>query len=142
SPAVLNSWMARSHFALGNIYAQYNLWDLAIHELRTAGDLNPNDLEAQYLLATVYEHVYLEDRKLEILERLVKRSPNDIRFLKSLGYVYLYFGKFAEGEALYRRVLLRAPDDQEAHYLLGRSLAEQANTPEQYAVAETELKAV
>src|SRR5262249_33436837 len=95
-----------------------------------------------YLLALCYGEMYQEDRKMEILERLVQRAPQDIRFLKSLGYVYLFYGKFAQAEATYRRVLALAPDDQEAHYLLGRALAEQARSPEAYAVAERELQGV
>lgn len=131
-----------AHFALGNLYASRHRWEPAAEELKKASELKPSDLEAQYQLALCYEHLYLEDRKLEILERLVKQSPNDIRFLKSLGYVYLFFGKFAEGEELYRRILRMAPNDDETHYLLGRALAEQASTPEQFANAEQELQTV
>ena len=135
----LNPNLEFAHFSLGNIYGQYHQWDQAEAHLKRAVALNPDDLEATYLLAQCYEHLFMEDRKMALLEGLVKRSPNDARFLKSLGYVYLFFGKFADGEALYRRILEMAPDDQEARYLLGRALAEQASAPEGFAQAEKEL---
>ncbi len=131
-----------AHFALGNLYGKYNRWEQAETELKAASEENPDDLEANYLLATCYGNLFQEDLKMEVLERLVKRAPNDIRFEKSLGYVYLFFGKFVQAEATYRHILSQAPEDQETHYLLGRALAEQAGSPEAFAVAEHELKGV
>src|SRR5262249_47963327 len=130
------------YFTLGNLYGRYKRWSQAAEQLRKAVDLNPNDLEAQYLLAYCYGEMFQEDKKLDILEKLVKRTPDNIRVLKSLGYVYLFFGKFTEAEELYRRVLKLAPNDLETHYLLGRALAEQANSPEAFAAAERELMGV
>lgn len=138
----LNPQLQFAHFALGNLYGKYNRWEQAETELKAASEENPDDLEANYLLATCYGNLFQEDLKMEVLERLVKRAPNDIRFQKSLGYVYLFFGKFAQAEATYRHILNQAPDDQETHYLLGRALAEQAASPEAFAVAERELKGV
>jgi tetratricopeptide (TPR) repeat protein len=131
-----------AHFCLGNLYGGFARWGEAATELKSAVDLDPNDTEAQYLLATTYGETFQEDKKMEILEALVRRDPHDIRFLKSLGYVYVFFGKFAQAETVYRNILAQTPDDQEAHYLFGRALAEQANTPEEYAVAERELTGV
>ncbi len=138
----LDPRLGMPHYVLGVMYVTQRQWEPAVVELQAASTLDPNNLDAQYQLAQAYGHVYLEDKKMEILERLVKRAPTDIRYLKSLGYVYLFFGRFADGEALYRRILSMAPDDQETHYLLGRALAEQANTPEGFAAAERELKPV
>jgi tetratricopeptide (TPR) repeat protein len=129
-------------FTLGNLYGKYRRWEQAVTALKTATALNPNDREAQYLLAQAYGEIFLEDRKMDVLEGLVKQEPDNIPYLKSLGYVYIFFGKFADAEQTYRRILTLQPDDQETHYLLGRALAEQANTPEAFAVAEKELKAV
>jgi tetratricopeptide (TPR) repeat protein len=129
-------------FTLGSLYGKYKRWEQAVAALKTATELNPKDREAQYLLAQAYGEIFLEDRKMDLLEQLVKQEPDNIQYLKSLGYVYIFFGKFADAEQTYRRILQLQPDDQETHYLLGRALAEQANTPEAFAVAEKELKAV
>jgi tetratricopeptide (TPR) repeat protein len=131
-----------AHFSLGNLYGKFGRWGQAATELKMAADLDPNDTEAQYLLATTYGETYQEDKKLEILENLVRRDPNNVRYLTSLGYVYLFFGKFGQAEALYRKILQQTPDNQEAHYLYGRSLAEQASTPQEFAQAERELTGV
>jgi tetratricopeptide (TPR) repeat protein len=94
-----------AHFALGNLYGRNKRWEKAVKALKAAAELDPNDLEAQYLLALSYGEMFQEDRKMEVLERLVKRAPNEIRFLKSLGFIYLFFGKFAQAEATYRHIL-------------------------------------
>jgi tetratricopeptide (TPR) repeat protein len=138
----LNPQLQFAHFALGNLYGKYNRWEQAETELKAASEESPDDLEAHYLLATCYGNLFQEDLKMELLERLVKRAPDDIRFEKSLGYVYLFFGKFAQAEATYRHILSLAPNDVETHYLLGRALAEQASSPEAFAIAERELKGV
>jgi tetratricopeptide (TPR) repeat protein len=138
----LDPRFAFAHFALGSLYVKQKVWEPAASHLKIATELIPGDPEAQYLLARCYGELYQEDRKREILERLVRQTPNDVRVLKELGYVYLFYGKFAQAEANYRRLLALAPDDQEAHYLLGRALAEQANTPEAFATAERELRGV
>jgi Flp pilus assembly protein TadD len=138
----LSPRFAFAHFALGSLYVKEKVWQPAAGHLRIAADLNPGDHEAQYLLARCYGELYQEDRKQAILEQLVRHTPDDARVLKELGYVYLFYGKFAQAEATYRRLLALAPDDQEAHYLLGRALAEQANTPEAFATAERELLGV
>lgn len=131
-----------AHFTLGNLYGRYKRWEQAAPELKAASEQNPGDLETRYLLAICYGELYQEDKKMDVLERLVQDAPNNIRFLKSLGYVYLFFGKFAEAEAKYRQILSLAPNDLETHYLLGRALAELANTPQDFAAAEEELQNV
>ncbi len=131
-----------AHFSLANLYGRHKRWEQAARHLKAVMDLNPSHREAQYLMAVCYGELFQEDRKMEVLERLVKQAPDDVRVLKSLGYVYIFFGKFAEAEAAYRRIMDIAPDDLEARYLYGRALAEQANTPEKFAAAEKELASV
>lgn len=131
-----------AHFALGSLYARHKVWEPAAEHLKIAAELNPEDMEAAFLLAQCYGELFQENRKREILERLLRRAPNEVRFLKEMGYVLLFYGKFAEAEAIYRRILALDPEDQETRYLLGRALAEQANTPEAFATAERELRGV
>jgi tetratricopeptide (TPR) repeat protein len=94
-----------AHFSLGNLYGRYTRWGDAVTELKAAVDLAPNDVEAQYLLATAYGETFQDDKKMEILEALVRRDPHNTRYLKSLGYVYIFFGKFAQAEEAYRDIL-------------------------------------
>ena len=131
-----------AYFSLGSLYGRYSRFAQAKETLLKAVDLNPKDIEAKYLLAIAYGNVYQDDKKLELLEQVTKEDPNNVRYLKSLGYVYLFFGKFAQAEANYRHILTLAPDDNETHYLLGRSLAEEASSPQQFADAEKELLGV
>jgi Flp pilus assembly protein TadD len=135
----LNPKLEFPHFALGNLYGRYNKWPQSADELKLAVKLAPNDTEAQYLLALSYGNLYQEDLKMDILERLVKQFPDEPRYLKSLGYVYLFFGRFEDATNLYRHILSLDANDAEGHYLLGRALAEMANTPEEFTTAEHEL---
>lgn len=131
-----------AYFSLGSLYGRYSRFVQAKETLIKAVELNPKDLEAKYLLAIAYGNVYQDDKKLELLEQLAGEDPDNVRYLKSLGYVYLFFGKFLQAEANYRHILKLVPDDNETHYLLGRSLAEEASTPEQFADSERELLGV
>lgn len=131
-----------AYFSLGSLYGKYSRFVQAKETLIKAVELNPKDIEAKYLLAIAYGNVYQDDRKLEMLEQVIKEEPNNVRYLKSLGYSYLFFGKFQQAEANYRHILTLEPDDNETHYLLGRSLAEEASTPQQFADSEKELTAV
>lgn len=131
-----------AHYALGSLYARHQVWPPAIEELKAAIAQNPRDVEARFQLAKCYGEVYQEDRKQELLQQLIREYPRDTRFLKEIGYTYLFYGRFAEAESTYRRIIAAAPEDYETHYLLGRALAEQANTPEAFSRAESELKGV
>ena len=131
-----------AYFTLANLYGRYRRWQQAAVALEKVRALEPGNLEARYLLAQCYGELFQEDLKMAELERLVKEAPDNVRYLKSLGYVYLFFGKFAQAEALYRHVIAIAPQDLETHYLLGRALAEQAQSAEAFAEAEKRLRAV
>ena len=85
-----------AHFSLGSLYGGYARWGEALTELKAAVDLDPDDVDAKYLLATTYGETFQDDKKMEILEALVKRDPSNVRYLKSLGYAYVFFGKFAQ----------------------------------------------
>lgn len=128
-----------AHYALGCLYAQYNRNEQAVESLKRASELDPKMLDSQYRLAECYGKLYQEDLKLDLLEKVTQADPNNIAYLKSLGYVQIFFSKFAEAEQTYRRILAIDPNDQETHYLLGRALAEQASTPEAFVTAEKEL---
>lgn len=130
------------NFTLGNLYGKYKRMEKAQKAFEATVKINPKNTEAQYLLGYCYGELFQEDKKLAILEGLVKALPDDVRVLKSLGYVYLFFGKFSQAVDIYRHTLLVAPNDLETRYLLGRAIAEQANSPEAFAEAERELVAV
>ncbi|HZO87828.1 MAG TPA: tetratricopeptide repeat protein [Chthonomonadaceae bacterium] len=138
----LDPRQAWPHFALGNLYGRYERWAKAADEFEAVLKLKPDDPETAYLLGQCYGELFQEDKKMDLLERAVKRDPNNPRYLKSLGNVYIFFGRFKQAEEAFRRVAQLTPDDQENRYMLGRALAEQANSPEAFAVAEQELTSV
>ncbi len=129
-------------YALGSLYEKYNYDEKAVDHLKRSVDLDPKQYQAQYLLALTYGKLSQYDKKLELLQKLTQTVPDNIDYLKSLGYSQLFFSKFSEAEQTYRRIIQIDPKDMETHYLLGRSLAEEANTPEGFAQAEKELQMV
>jgi tetratricopeptide (TPR) repeat protein len=138
----LNPKAEYPNFVLGNLYGKYKRWEKAVIHLKAATEANPENIETAYLLAFCYGEVFQEDKKMALLEQLAKKRPDDVRILKSLGIVYLFFGKFPQATEVYRHTLKIAPKDMETRYLLGRGLAEQAATPEAFAEAEKELLTV
>lgn len=133
---------AYAHYTLGCLYEKYNYDEKAVTKLSRSVELDPKNYQAQYLLALTYGKLSQYDKKLEVLQKLTKAVPDNIDYLKSYGYSLLFFSKFADAEQVYRHIIQVAPNDMETHYLLGRALAEEANTAEAFATAEVELKGV
>lgn len=133
---------AQSHFVLGKLYGKYSRWQESVTYLKKASALDPQDIEAPFLLALCYEelatrtHAPFREEARAILEKLEQRAPNDIRILKTLAGNYVFFNQISKAEALYRRIVALDPGDMKTRALLGRSLAEQAETPA--ALAESE----
>jgi superkiller protein 3 len=137
----LDPKLASAHFALGNVYMNQQLWRKAIDSLRAAVKYEPQNQRAWFLLATCYGKVHESPTKRTILERLTREHSDNATYQKELAYEYLFFNQFARAEACARRALKVKPKDAEARYILGRALAEQADTPAEYDAAQRELNA-
>jgi superkiller protein 3 len=137
----LDPKLASAHFALGNIFMNQQWWRKAIDSLRAAVQYEPQNQRAWFLLAICHGKVHESPMKRTILERLTREHSDNVTYQKELAYEYLFFNQFARAEACARRALKVKPKDDEARYILGRALAEQADTPAEYDAAQRELNA-
>jgi tetratricopeptide (TPR) repeat protein len=137
----LDPQLASAHFALGNLSMNQQLWRKAIDHLQATVKQQPQNQRAWFLLATCYGKVHESPTKRAILERLTREHPDNATYQKQLAYEYLFFNQFSRAEACARRALQTKPKDDEARYILGRALAEQANTPDEFDAAKRELDA-
>jgi Flp pilus assembly protein TadD len=64
------------------------------------------------------------------LEKAKRREPRKKSIREALGIAYFRIGRFGEAEAEFRALVELAPDDDYAHYALGRSLANQGRRDE------------
>ena len=64
------------------------------------------------------------------LEKAKRREPNKASIRESLGIAYFRIGRFEEAAAEFRAMLELAPNDDYAHYALGRCLEKQGREHE------------
>jgi tetratricopeptide (TPR) repeat protein len=134
--------MPLAHFVLGNLYGKAKLWEHAIREFETTLRLEPENDEARYWLAQCYGVSYQQDKKLAIVEKLVKEHPQVAKYHQSLGASYLYYGRLDEAERHLQTALKLDPKDLDTRLFYGRALAEKADSPQRFQQAERELRAV
>lgn len=130
-----------THFTLGRVYGKYNRWRQAVASLETAHKLDPENHEITLGLAMAYHELALRshepwrEQARALLEGLERKIPRDIRVLKQLAGLYVFFNQMDEAEARYRRILEIDPGDFRIRMQLGRSIAEKADTPAAFAEA-------
>ena len=64
------------------------------------------------------------------LEKAKRREPNKASIRESLGIAYFRIGRYDEAAAEFRAILELAPNDDYAHYALGRCLEKQGKAHE------------
>ena len=64
------------------------------------------------------------------LEKAKRREPNKASIRESLGIAYFRIGRYDEAAAEFRAILDLAPNDDYAHYALGRCLEKLGRTKE------------
>lgn len=133
---------AETYCVLGKMCGKYRRFREAETYLRKAVALDPQNIETSFLLSVVLLELSVRtnephrEEALDILLKLEKRAPKDTRILALLASSHVFFNEIHEAEALYRRILAIKPDDLQYKVLLGRSLAEQATTPDAFAEAD------
>ena len=64
------------------------------------------------------------------LEKAKRREPRSRSIREALGIAYFRIGRWAEAEAEFRALVELSPDDEFAHYALGRALVNQGRRTE------------
>jgi len=61
--------------------------------------------------------------EMDFLEKIMKRLPGDVDVLEALGDLYTRVGRYEDGLAVDRKLVVLEPDDMTIWYNLGCSLA-------------------
>lgn len=127
--APAHRYLGEAHLLLGNV-------DQAKAELLASLEFDRNLLASRLLLAKVYGLEKRHDLALEQADTVLKFVPNNVEALLVKADCFMHEGKLKEAEALYRNVIVLAPDNPVAHHHLGATRALQGK--EQEALQELE----
>ncbi len=90
------------HLALGQLYAEKQLYELALISYRRALGLNPQYAEAHYQMSIVYKQLKLKDLEKAELQNAVIKAPQQDKYHYHLGVLYMkeshYDFKLAKAE--------------------------------------------
>lgn len=121
-----NARYPKAHYNIGLIYQKKGDLDAAIASFRTATRLDPNYFDAQRDLGlAIYQKFERGDGGdiAECLDKLTVAAnllPNNPMIHYHLGNIHCADGDLDEGEAEYRKALIRDGKLSAAHYELGR----------------------
>jgi Flp pilus assembly protein TadD len=102
---------------LGWAYAAIGRTDDALRVLRQA--TADDDGSAMNNLGSVLGRVGQWEEAQRVLERALRRDPEDPNVQSNLGWVYANLGRLAEADALLERAILQQPNEPSAHGNLG-----------------------
>ncbi|HID95926.1 MAG TPA: tetratricopeptide repeat protein [Candidatus Latescibacteria bacterium] len=113
------------HFTLGVGYIDQHKYVEAVHELKMALKLRPDDLPTMINLGLAYHHQLKYDDAISTFTEILEINPDEPYSHYNLGFIYKVKGEFSEAKGEFRRVLEIDPYDPAAHYNLGAVYAQQ-----------------
>jgi len=148
-PATQRDDAARVHTELGQKYLQQGKLELALEKLNKALDFNPDYVDANTVIAVLYESINDLAKAEEHYKRAAQLKPKGGAENNNYGRFLCTRGRYAEGEGYFQRALadpfyqtpalamanygtclLRDGKREEAEKLLRQALALNANDPE------------
>lgn len=114
----------------------YNTDQIAIQQ--TAAAQNPEDAEAQALLASMLANSGRMQEAIPVYEQAVRLDPEDTSIRLNFARSLQSNGLPADAEAQFLRVLEQEPDDHTAHYYLGRLYLDWQPSRQEEAVVHLE----
>jgi superkiller protein 3 len=119
----LDSKAANAYYNKGRVLYELNRFDESRAELDTACRLQPDYLEALYLLAQVEKKIGNVQRSVEILAHLVALEPGNPDAQLLLGRNLVLLGKMEEAIQHLQMAVGANPNDEEALYSLAQALS-------------------
>jgi putative PEP-CTERM system TPR-repeat lipoprotein len=83
--------------------------DVGFKELQQAMVKDPSQVRSGLVMATLYLRQDDPKKALDVIDRIVKRSPNDIEALNLQGIAHVVSGDFVGGRAAYEKALSMSP---------------------------------
>lgn len=121
---------SRRHFNFGMVMKKHRQYDSAIREFSKAGEIDPNMSEAYLQLGCLYmERKELENAEVAI-NKVLEDTPESVKGRICRGELLWLKGQFSDAVELLQQVISDHPDRFDAHYYLGRTLADMKNDKE------------
>jgi len=99
-------------------------FESAVHEFKRATELDPDNLDAQFGLATAYRRTNELDKARELLDGIAKRDAQYPGLALERGLLLEAQGKFAEAVQAYRAAHAKDPSDTALNLRLGAAQVE------------------
>ncbi|MBV8362345.1 MAG: tetratricopeptide repeat protein, partial [Deltaproteobacteria bacterium] len=111
--------MALAHNLLGVVYVQKGQYDQAVTEAQRAIALDPNSPAGYSSLAQVLNNEVKPTEALEAVETAMRLDPrNPDKYLTDQAFAYSLLGRWKEAIPVWKRILVRFPDNIWAHAFL------------------------
>lgn len=120
---------------------QMKNWSMAIMFLKQALAVNPELLEARFMLAEVYleEEVDSVDQALGIFEEIIAQDPGNSQALTGMGQVYLARGDAATAKTYFENAVDIDPENPDAYLGLAEAYQELGELDQAIASFESAL---
>ncbi len=108
-----------AHKFMAKCYEKEENYEAAIIEYRKVTELNRNDLEAAYNLAYVMNKGKQNEQAIEVLQDILRRTPESERATNLLGDIYFEAERYKEAASTYMTALRYHSGSYDIYYSLG-----------------------
>jgi len=116
-----------------NYYLTDNWEPMALTELSSANQKDPQNAELLVAMANLYRRVGDLDGAEKFLERVLDKNPQDVKAINELGNIRFERKQFHDAEAMYRKGIELSPKSPELYYNLSKTYTEQFRTEDSVA---------
>lgn len=106
--------VAEDYNKRGLKYFEDSQLEQAVHEFKTAVELEPDNASYHCNLAVAYDENDEDDLAFAEYSKTLELDPNDLTALLSLGYMYNEHEEQSKAEEVWNKILAIAPDSAEA----------------------------
>lgn len=136
----LNSQLALSHVAQGNVLDLQKKSAEGLLEVEQALQLDPNDFSAWDIKTAILRHLHRYDEAMQLAQQGLKRFPQERIFADHLGTIFYEQNKMGEAEQAFRLSIRLQPDAVYAYSNLGVMLLIQKRDEEALQVFQSGLQ--
>lgn len=108
-----------AHKFMAQCYEKKENYDAAISEYIKVTDLDKNDMEIAYSLASVLNKNRQNERAIIVLQEIIRRTPENEDVTNLLGNIYFEEEKYKEASSVYMAALRYHPGSYDIYYNLG-----------------------
>lgn len=113
---------AEIHYSVAFTHEALRQWDAAITAYKKAGELNPLLVNGEEKAVALYMETQNSDSAMAILEKLIQRHPEDLKYRLTLAHIYESIDKDSAAEKVFYEILKKDSSFISAKVSLGNLL--------------------